>query len=256
MPAIKKESFGKLKNGEEAHIFTLRNNKGNEVKVTDFGARIVSWRFRNAAFENKFVLVGHKSVAEYESDDKDLGVVFVDGKSHLADKIWNAEQTLEGVKFSIDEGGKKISVIYSVSNDNELSIKYEAHGDVDDVSTRVVFSGDALSAPDFKVFSNDFKSIDDGKWALIDRPAEVEMELGEFGFDIGCPIDYLDGGLKNGADIFSAVDKLLLKMYATQDNVHVEKLPDGFAIKTSGSKKTDDGVIKSQTVYVMKNRKE
>ena len=255
MPAIKKESFGKLGNGQEASVYVLRNNKGNEVRVTDFGARIVSWRFRNASFDNKFVLVGHKSVAEYEADDKDLGVVYVDGKSHLADKLWQAEETLEGVKFSIDDGGKKISVTYSVSNDNELSIKYEASGGVEDVSTRMVFSGEALSAPDFKIFSNDFKSIDDGKWALIDQPAEVEMELGMFGFDIGCPIDYLDGGLKNSADIFSAADKLLLTMYATQDNVHVEKLPDGFAIKTSGSKKTDDGVIKSQTVYVLKNRK-
>ena len=254
MPTIKKESFGKLKNGQEATLYTLRNNKGNEVKVTDFGARIVSWRFRNADFKNKFVLAGHKSAADYEADDKDLGVVYVDDKADLADKIWSAAEHVEGVTFSIADGDKKVSVTYSVSNDNELSIKYEASGGVEDVSTKVVFSGDTLTDPDFKIFSDDFKSVDDKMWKLIDKPAEVEMELGMFGFDIGCPIDYLDAGLKNGADIFSAADKLLLNMYATQDNVHVEKLPDGFAVKTSGSKKTDDGVIKSQTVYVLKNR--
>lgn len=256
MPAIKKESFGKLADGREATLYTLRNNKGNEVKVTDFGARLVSWRFRDLNFANKFVLIGKNSAAEYEADDKDLGVVYVDGKSDLADKIWNAEAFVEGVKFSIEDGDKKITVIYSVSNDNELSIKYEASGGVEDVSTKAVFSGDALTAPDFKIFSDEFKSIDEkDSWALIDRPAEVEMELGMFGFDIGCPIDYLDAGLKNGADILSEANKMLLKMYATQDNVHVEKFDDGFAIKTSGSKKTDDGVIKSQTVYVLKNRK-
>ena len=254
MPTIKKESFGKLKGGQEATLYTLRNNKGNEVKVTDFGARLVSWRFRNADFENKFILVGHKTVAEYEADDKDLGVVYVDGKTDLADKIWDAAEHVEGVTFSITDGERKVSVTYSVSNDNELSIKYEASGGVEDVSTNVVFSGDAITAPDFKVFSDDFKSVDDKVWKLIDKPAEVEMELGMFGFDIGCPIDYLDAGLKNGADIFSAADKLLLNMYATQDNVHVEKLPDGFAVKTSGTKKTDNGEIKSQTVYVLKNR--
>ena len=256
MPTIKKESFGKLANGQEATLYTLRNNKGNEVKVTDFGARIVSWRFRNVDFQNKFVLVGKKSAAEYEADDKELGVVYVDGKTDLADKIWSASEHVEGITFSINDGDKKVAVTYSVSNDNELSIKYEASGGVEDVSTKVVFSGDAFTAPDFKVFSNDFKSVDDKMWKLIDKPAEVEMELGMFGFDIGCPIDYLDAGLKNSADIFSAADKLLINMYATQDNVHVEKLPDGFAIKTSGSKKTDDGVIKSQTVYFLKNRAE
>ena len=254
MPTIKKESFGKLKGGQEATLYTLRNNKGNEVKVTDFGARIVSWRFRNADFENKFILIGHKTAADYEADDKELGVVYVDGKSDLADKIWSASEHVEGVTFSITDGDRKIAVTYSVSNDNELSIKYEASGGVEDVSTKMVFSGDALTAPDFKVFSDDFKSVDDKMWKLIDKPAEVEMELGMFGFDIGCPIDYLDAGLKNCADIFSAADKLLLNMYATQDNVHVEKLPDGFAIKTSGTKKTDNGEIKSQTVYVLKNR--
>ncbi len=256
MPTIKKESFGKLKDGREATLYTLRNNKGNEVKVTDFGARIVSWRFRNLDYENKFILVGHKSAAEYEADDRDLGVVYVDGSAHLADKIWSASEGVEGVTFSIEDGGKKVAVTYSVSNDNELSIKYEASGGVEDVSTKVVFSGDALTAPDFKIFSDDFKSLDDQMWKLIDKPAEVEMELGMFGFDIGCPIDYLDAGLKNSANIFSAADRLLLNMFATQDNVHVEKLPDGFAIKTSGSKKTDDGVIKSQTVYMLKNRKD
>ena len=255
MPTIKKESFGKLKDGREATLYTLRNNKGNEIKVTDFGARLVSWRFRNLDFENKFILIGHKTAGEYETDDRDLGVVYVDGTSHLADKIWSASEGVEGVTFSIEDGGKKIAVTYSVSNDNELSIKYAASGGVEDVSTKVVFSGDALTAPDFKIFSEDFKSLDDEMWKIIDKPAEVEMELGMFGFDIGCPIDYLDAGLKNTADIFSAADKLLVNMYATQDNVHVNKLPDGFAIKTSGSKKTDDGEIKSQTVYVVKNRK-
>ena len=247
MPTIKKEAFGKIKSGQEATLYTLRNNKGNEVKVTDFGARIVSWRFRNADFANKFILIGHKSAADYEADDKELGVVYVDGKADLADKIWSASEHVEGVTFSITDGDRKVSVTYSVSNDNELSIKYEASGGVEDVSTKVVFSGDAITAPDFKVFSDDFKSVDD-------KAAEVEMELGMFGFDIGCPIDYLDAGLKNCADIFSAADKLLLNMYATQDNVHVEKLPDGFAVKTSGTKKTDNGEIKSQTVYVLKNR--
>ena len=252
MPTIKKENFGTLSDGQTATIYTLRNTKGNELKVTDYGARIVSWRFRNKDFENKFVLIGHENAADYEKDDKNLGVVYVDGSDHLSKKIWSSEETVEGIKFSIKDGDKEIVVIYSVSNDNEVSIKYEAQG-VNDVSTQVTFSGDVFANPDFKVFSDEFKGGNSGEWTLIDKPAEVEMELGMFGFDIGCPIDYLDAGLKNGAEIFSEPAGMLLLMYATQDKIHVDNVESGFAIKTSGTKPVD-GKLKSQTVYILKNR--
>ena len=250
MATIKKESFGTLSNGQAASIYTLRNTKGNELKVTDYGARIVSWRFRNKSYTNKFVLIGHENVADYEKDNK--GVVYVDGSDELSKKIWNAEQTLEGVKFTINDGGKDVTVIYSVSNDNEVSIKYEAKG-VGDVSTQLTFSGDILESPNFKIFSDEFTGGDNGEWTLIDKPAEVEMELGMFGYDPGCPIDYLEAGLKNAADISSEAANMLLKIYATQDKLHVDQIDGGFAIKTSGNKKSDDGIIKSQTVYVLKN---
>ena len=252
MATIKKESFGTTSDGKAASIYTLRNTKGNELKVTDYGARIVSWRFRDKNYDNKFVLVAHDNVAAYEKDDS-LGVVYVDGSADLSHKVWNTEQTIEGVKFTINEDGKDITVIYSVSNDNEVSIKYEAKG-VNDISTQLTFSGDVLSNPDFKIFSDDFKGEKSGTFNIIDKPAEVEMELGMFGYDPGCPIDYLEAGLKNAALIESNAASMLLKMYATQNTVHVDNVEGGFAIKTSGTK-SDDGVIKSQTVYVLKNVK-
>ena len=75
-----------------------------------------------------------------------------------------------------------------------------------------------------------------------------------FGYDPGCPIDYLDGGLKNFADIFSAPASIDVKVYSTQNKLHVDKVDDGFAIKTSGTKSAD-GKISAQTVYVFRNRK-
>ena len=229
MPAIKKE------NG----LYTLRNVKGNELKVSEEGAKIVSLRFRDKKFENKFVVLeGSK--------------VYVDGSDCFADKIWNAEQTVEGVKFSIKDDNREISILYSISNDNEVSIKYEAKG-VEDVTTSVPISSDVLAEPKFKIYSEEFSGGDRGSWTLIDKPAIVEMELGMFGFDIGCPIDWLDSGLKNAADIVSEPAGITLNMYATQDKIQIDNIEGGFAIKTSGTK-LKDGVIKSQTVYVLKNK--
>ena len=43
MATIKKESFGKLSDGREVELYTLRNTKGTEVKVTTYGADGWAW---------------------------------------------------------------------------------------------------------------------------------------------------------------------------------------------------------------------
>ena len=256
MPTTKKESFGKLSDGREASVYTMRNTKGNELKVTDYGARIVSMRFRDKNFTNKFLLKTYPDVSGYENDSA-AGIVYVDGDAQKFAKIlWNAEQFLEGVRFTAEVDGISAEIIYSLSNDNEISIKYKAKG-AKDISTQLVFSADALPDSNISVFdekSSKGKIAGENSYAIIDKPAEVEMEIGMFGYDIGCPIDYLEGGLKNAADILSDAANIALKIYATQNNLHVAEHEGGFAIKTSGSKSAD-GEITAQTVYVFKNRK-
>ena len=234
MPSIKKETSG------EATIWTLRNTKGNELKITNLGARVVSMRFRDKNFKNNFVLKDGASV------------VLVDGGADFETIIWQAEELIEGVKFTAQLGGKSASVLYSVSNDNEISITYEAAG-VEDISTQMVFT---LPDADFRACQKGaaWEKISDEKIYPVTQPAEVEMELGMFGYDPGCPIDYLDAGLKNAANIFSAPTSIDVIVYATQNEIHAQAVDGGFAIKTSGSNAAD-GKIKSQTVYMLKNRK-
>ena len=234
MPSIKKETSG------EATIWTLRNTKGNELKVTNLGARVVSMRFRDKDFKNNFVLKDGASV------------VLVDGGADFEKIIWQAEELIEGVKFTAQVGGKSASVLYSLSNDNEISITYEAAG-VEDISTQMVFT---LPDADFRACQKGaaWEKISDEKIYPVTQPAEVEMELGMFGYDPGCPIDYLDAGLKNAANIFSAPTSIDVIVYATQNEIHALAVDGGFAIKTSGSNAAD-GKIKSQTVYMLKNRK-
>lgn len=236
MPSIKKESAG------AATIWTLRNTKGNELKVTDLGARVVSMRFRDKNFTNRFLL----------KDDEAAGNVFVDGGADFAKIIWQAEETLEGMKFTAELDGKSATVIYSISNDNEISIKYEANG-VKDISTEMIF---AMPDSDFRACQKGaaWEKIGDAKTYPVTEIAEVEMELGMFGYDPGCPIDYLNAGLKNAANIFSEALQIDLIVYATQNQISAAAVEGGIAIKTSGSDATD-GKIKSQTVYMIKNRK-
>ena len=74
MPSIKKESVG------NATIWTLRNNKGNELKVTDCGARIVSMRFCDKSYTNRFIV-----------KDDAAGAVKVDGGVDFADILTHTQ---------------------------------------------------------------------------------------------------------------------------------------------------------------------
>lgn len=222
MPSIKKEGS----------VYTLRNTKGNELKVNEVGAQVVSMRFRDKDFKNQFLLK--------ESD------VLVDSGTDFAKVVWQAEEIIEGLKLTAQVGDKSATVTYSLSNDNEISIKYETSG-VEDISTEMIF---ALPDADFRACQKGaaWEKLSDEKVYPITEPAEVEMELGMFGYDPGCPIDYLDTGLKNAANIFSDAANINIIVYATQDKVHAKAVDEGFAIKTSGAPS-------GQTVYMIKNRK-
>ena len=240
MPTIKKESAG------ESLVYTLRNNKGNELKVTDAGAKIISLRFRDKNFTNKFIL---------KTDDV-AGKVFVDGGTDFDKKIWDSEQFEQGVRFTANDGGKKVEIVYSISNDNELSIKYSAEG-VQDISSELVFDGNILEGAEISPYAEGAqkeKISGEKIYNIIDKPAEVEFVEGMFGYDFGCPIDYYDAGLKNAADIVSESASILIQVFASQNKLHVSEIDGGFSIKTSDTK-ISDGKITSQTVYIFKNRK-
>ena len=228
---------------QEGSVWTIRNTKGNELKVTSDGARVVSMRFRDKNFKNLFLL------------KDDASTVTVDGGNDFAGISWQAEKLFEGVKFTAQIGDKSATIIYSLSNDNEISIRYEAAG-IDDITTQLVFSADALPEIDFRACQKGaaWEKIDGAKNYPVTEPAEVMMEVGMFGYDPGCPIDYLEAGLKNAANLFCEASSVEIIIYATENAIQAEPVEGGFAIKTSGSNAAD-GSLKAQTVYMIKNRK-
>ncbi|SEH26817.1 aldose epimerase family protein [Selenomonas sp. KH1T6] len=174
MAEIKKESFGKLSDGREVFLFTLRNTKGTEVKVTSYGARLVSYIVRDKDFKKRDIVLGYDSAEAYEKDTTSMGGVvgrhanrIAGGKAVIGGKeyqlelntgskkqnhihggfkgfhlnLWDYEVLFEGVKFTYHakdgEGGypgnMTVTALYSLSNDNELSIKYEAECDADTI---------------------------------------------------------------------------------------------------------------------------
>ncbi|MFT5165990.1 MAG: aldose 1-epimerase [Saprospiraceae bacterium] len=162
-------AFQKELHGKKIDLFLIRNNKGMEVTITNYGARVVSLTApdRNGKFED--VVLGFKTFQDYLLGNESYfgtttgryanriaGARFsLDGKTynlarnnednHLHGGIkgfnavaWDAKQiddsTLEFKYLSADgeenyPGNLKVTVTYTLTDDNELKINYSATTD-------------------------------------------------------------------------------------------------------------------------------
>lgn len=166
---ITKSDFGLTNKGECAHKYHLENAGGAYVEITDFGARLVKLAVpdRNGSLTD--VCLGFDSVESYEKDTASLGAVcgrvanrirngrfclhgrtyqlaVNNGPNHLhggivgyGSRLWKAEMTNNRLVLSLNSadgdegypGSLTLTVTYGWSEDNELSILYEASADAE-----------------------------------------------------------------------------------------------------------------------------
>ncbi len=168
LSSIEKESFGTLEDGREVDLYTLTNKNGVEIEITNYGGIVTSIRVPdiNGEFDN--VVLGFDSLKKYIGDnDPFLGALIGrygnriadasftldgteyqlaanDGDNHLHggetgynDVLWDAEIAGDSLKLSyLSEDGEEgypgnldITVYYSLTEQNELKIEYEATTD-------------------------------------------------------------------------------------------------------------------------------
>lgn len=63
---INETGFGKLSNGREAVLYTLCNQQGTTVKITDYGARIVAWSVKDKDDHLIDIVLGYEDAKTYE----------------------------------------------------------------------------------------------------------------------------------------------------------------------------------------------
>jgi aldose 1-epimerase len=164
---IEKKSFGKLTDGAEVTLYTLKNAKGMEAKIIDYGATVVSLTApdKNGKFAD--VVLGYDDVGSYVRGGTYFGAIVgrygnrigqgkltVDGKeyqlarnngaNHLHGgvtgfnkKMWSVDgtsMTKDGPALTLTyvskdgeenyPGTVKLTVVYTLTNDNALSIVY------------------------------------------------------------------------------------------------------------------------------------
>jgi aldose 1-epimerase len=96
-PAVPRRSFGRLADGREAHLYTLKNASGFQAEITNLGGIIVSLLAADRQGARTDVLLGMSSAAEFEA--KAAGFNAITGR--YANRIAAGRFTLDGQTYTL-----------------------------------------------------------------------------------------------------------------------------------------------------------
>lgn len=97
--SIKKHSFGKTSEGEEATLYTLINKKGMSVSLTDYGANIVNVIVPDKEGKYDDVVLGYETVTGYEGNKAGYGSFI--GRN--ANRIGGASALINGKEYPLEK---------------------------------------------------------------------------------------------------------------------------------------------------------
>jgi aldose 1-epimerase len=92
-----KNNFTKTIDNKEVSLFSLKNKSGFVCKITNFGARIVSFIVPVENQNSIDVVLGYENIEDYQKDDYYLGVI----AGRYANRIANGNFNLDGKKYSL-----------------------------------------------------------------------------------------------------------------------------------------------------------
>ena len=164
--------FGITKKGEQASLYTLKNSNHVTIKVTDYGATLVSLLVPSKDGQLKDVVLGYDNVTGYEEHTCYFGATIgrngnrikdsrftIDGKEYKIDEnenhnnlhsgkngfnsvIWevraHTDHSITFYHYSTEEeqkfpGNMQITVTYKITEDNTLHIVYNGKADADTI---------------------------------------------------------------------------------------------------------------------------
>jgi aldose 1-epimerase len=159
----KSENFESVIDGKPTRLFTMENKNGMVVTLTNYGAKIVSVYVHGKDGKFADVMLGFKSIAEYEQygashgavvgpfanrianasfviDDVTYNLPVNNGKNSLHSgpnswyrKVWDFQKDGNVTVFTLTSvdgefgfpGNKTVKTTYTLTDDNELKIDYE-----------------------------------------------------------------------------------------------------------------------------------
>jgi aldose 1-epimerase len=163
---ITQQLFGSI-DGREIHLFSIKNNQNDTLSITNYGGIITSWTAKDKHGKHENITIGFNALEKYLPNEPDFGALIgryanrigkgqfiidetnyqlglnegrnqLHGGAHNFTKvIWNA--TVEGDILFLEHespdgnegfpGNLKVKVSFHLSDENELTITYQAKTD-------------------------------------------------------------------------------------------------------------------------------
>ena len=222
-----KAAFQRIIDGKNTDLFILRNKNNVEAAFTNYGARILSLSIPDQSGKLTDVITGFKGVEVYKQSTEPYfgatigrygnriakgkfildGVeysIFINnspnalhgGKKGFQDVVWDVRQlngqTLEFSYLSKDmeegfPGNLQVKVIYTLSDDNELMINYEASTDKKTVINLTNHAFFNLNGEGSGSILNHTLKINAGEYTPVDSTL---IPLGKLDSVAGSPFDF------------------------------------------------------------------
>lgn len=93
---ITKSVYGKV-NGQEVYLFTLTNNKGNQVKITNYGGIVTSWVFPNKTGKKENIVIGFDSLTQYLQQPPYFGALI----GRYGNRIANGKFKIDSTEYTL-----------------------------------------------------------------------------------------------------------------------------------------------------------
>ena len=285
---IQKEAFGKLADGSGVFLFTLENDNGIRVSISNYGALITSIMApdKNGKFGN--IVCGFDSLEDYLAEPyvsnypyfgvvcgrvanriakgkftlegKSYQLAVNNGPNHLHGglvgfdrRLWDAEiletEGKVGVMLSLESndgeenypGNLQVTCLYSLNNDNELAIDYNAHTDQTTIVNLTNHSYFNLTCGKENIMNHELlipattmTELDDmiptGKIVpVVDTPFNFRQfktignDIGQLptGYDLNYVLDNISGRLMFAGCLREPESKRQVEVYTTQPGIQL-----------------------------------
>lgn len=225
--SVTKNIYGVL-NGTSVHSLTIENTKGTRVQLLEKGATLDKLFIKNRNGELIDVLVGHDTLeghvergdyqgvvvgqyanrikdgkftidgVEYNVTCNENGITSLHGGGEYSSAIWNSEIIGENaVRFTYHSpdgtegfpGNVDVSVVYALSEDNDLTLTYAATSDkktIINLTNHAYFNLNGTGSGD--ILSHTMK-INAKRYTPID---EISIPTGELASVVGTPFDFTE----------------------------------------------------------------
>ncbi len=121
-------AFGITKNGEQAHLYELKNHNQMSVTVTDYGASIVSIFVPDKDGQMVDVVLGYENVSGYEAGTCFFGAAV----GRVANRIGGGKFELNGRTYELagNDNGNNLHSGYAFSNQRLWEVKEQTENSI------------------------------------------------------------------------------------------------------------------------------